>query len=158
MKIMINLNLLNLREVHKYTQEEVAEKINVSRQAVAKWESGKSLPDINNCIALSQLYNVSLDTLVNYEQTDGTPPLPPPKGKHAFGTVTVGERGQIVLPKKSREVFNIKPGDTLMVLGDENQGGLALIDAKLFISNFEFIKKAAGLKSSIKSNNGEEND
>lgn len=45
-----------------------------------------------------------------------------PKGKHIFGTVKVGERGQIVIPKEAREVFNIQPGDTLLVLGDEEKG------------------------------------
>lgn len=45
-----------------------------------------------------------------------------PKGKHIFGTVKVGERGQIVIPKEARELFDIKSGDTLLVLGDENQG------------------------------------
>ncbi|MGE8205364.1 SDR family oxidoreductase [Heyndrickxia sp. NPDC080065] len=39
-----------------------------------------------------------------------------------FGLVKVGERGQIVIPKKSREIFNIGPGDSLLVLGDESQG------------------------------------
>lgn len=45
-----------------------------------------------------------------------------PKGKHIFGTVKVGERGQIVIPKEARELFNIQPGDTLLVLGDEEKG------------------------------------
>lgn len=45
-----------------------------------------------------------------------------PAGKHIFGTVKVGEKGQIVIPKKAREIFNIKPGDSLLVLGDEEQG------------------------------------
>jgi len=44
-----------------------------------------------------------------------------PKGKYAW-TVKVGEKGQIVIPKEAREVFNIKPGDTLILLGDEEQG------------------------------------
>ncbi len=44
-----------------------------------------------------------------------------PKGKYAW-TVTVGEKGQIVIPKQAREVFGIKPGDTLIVLGDEERG------------------------------------
>ena len=44
-----------------------------------------------------------------------------PKGKYAW-TVTVGEKGQIVIPKQAREVFDIKPGDTLVVLGDEKRG------------------------------------
>ena len=49
-----------------------------------------------------------------------------PKGKHIFGTVTVGSKGQIVIPKKARDVFGIQPGDTLMLVGDEKQG-LAII-------------------------------
>ena len=45
-----------------------------------------------------------------------------PKGKHVFGTVKVGEKGQIVIPKEARTVFGIRPGDTLLVLGDEARG------------------------------------
>ena len=44
-----------------------------------------------------------------------------PKGKYAW-TATVGEKGQIVIPKQAREVFGIKPGDTLILLGDEERG------------------------------------
>lgn len=43
-----------------------------------------------------------------------------PKGKYAW-TVTVGEKGQIVIPKQARDVFDIKPGDTLVILGDEKK-------------------------------------
>ena len=46
----------------------------------------------------------------------------PPKGKHVFGSVRVGEKGQIVIPKQCRDVFDIKPGDTLLLLGDEERG------------------------------------
>lgn len=44
-----------------------------------------------------------------------------PKGKYAW-TVRVGEKGQIVIPKEARDVFDIQPGDTLLVLGDEKRG------------------------------------
>jgi len=44
-----------------------------------------------------------------------------PEGKYAW-TVTVGEKGQIVIPKQARDIFDIKLGDTLIVLGDEKQG------------------------------------
>ena len=44
-----------------------------------------------------------------------------PKGKYAW-TATVGEKGQIVSPKQAREIFNIKPGDTLVLFGDEERG------------------------------------
>ncbi len=47
--------------------------------------------------------------------------LTKPKGKYAW-TATVGEKGQIVIPKQARELFNIKPGDTLVLLGDEKRG------------------------------------
>ncbi len=43
------------------------------------------------------------------------------EGKYAW-TATVGEKGQIVIPKKARELFHIKPGDTLLLLGDEKRG------------------------------------
>ena len=45
-----------------------------------------------------------------------------PKGKHIFGTAKVGEKGQIVIPKESRDLFHIQPGDTLLFLADEAQG------------------------------------
>ena len=45
-----------------------------------------------------------------------------PRGRHIFGTAKVGERGQIVIPKEAREVFGIRPGDTLLILGDEDNG------------------------------------
>ena len=52
-------------------------------------------------------------------------------GKHIFGTVKVGEKGQIVIPKEARDIFGIKPGDTLLVLGDESQG-LAIVKNEVF--------------------------
>lgn len=56
-----------------------------------------------------------------------------PKGKHLFGTVKVGEKGQIVIPKDAREIFNIKPGDSLIVLGDE-ASGLAIMKNDVFMA------------------------
>ncbi|MDC2930337.1 AbrB/MazE/SpoVT family DNA-binding domain-containing protein [Clostridioides difficile] len=50
------------------------------------------------------------------------------KGQHIFETVKVGERGQIVIPKEAREIFDINAGDTLLVLGDEEQG-IAIVKA-----------------------------
>ena len=44
------------------------------------------------------------------------------RDRHIFGTVKVGEKGQIVIPKEARTVFGIRPGDTLLVLGDEKNG------------------------------------
>ena len=50
------------------------------------------------------------------------------KTRHIFGSVKVGERGQIVIPKEAREIFGIEPGDLLLVLGDLERG-LALVKA-----------------------------
>lgn len=51
-----------------------------------------------------------------------------PEGKHIFGVVNVGDKGQIVIPKRARDIFGLKPGDQLLVLGDESQG-IALVKA-----------------------------
>lgn len=53
----------------------------------------------------------------------------PPKGKHMFGSVKVGDKGQIVIPARARKIFDIQPGDNLIVLGDEGQG-IAIIKEK----------------------------
>lgn len=121
MKSMISRNLKSLRKKNQYTQEEIAEKINVSRQSVAKWENGESNPDIESCIKLANLYNVKLDDLVNHSEEE-TGIGVPPKGKFFFGSVVVGERGQIVIPKEARIVFNINAGDKLLILGDDERG------------------------------------
>ena len=54
-----------------------------------------------------------------------------PDGKHIFGVVNIGDKGQIVIPKKARDVFGLKPGDQRLVLGDEKQG-IALVKASVF--------------------------
>lgn len=135
---MISVNLRILRKANKFTQEEVAEKINVSRQAVAKWEKGDSLPDINNCMSLAELYGITIDNLVK-ETEDYNIPIIPPKGKHIFGTATMGERGQIVIPKKARDLFGIKHGDSVVILGDEAQGGIAIMKSETFMRNLELL-------------------
>ena len=57
-----------------------------------------------------------------------------PKGKYAW-TATVGEKGQIVIPKQAREIFEIKPGDTLVLLGDEKRG-IAIPNKGTFMNLF----------------------
>ena len=54
----------------------------------------------------------------------------PPEGKYAW-TAKVGEKGQIVIPKQAREIFHIKPGDTLLLLGDKSQG-IAIVNNDAF--------------------------
>ncbi len=51
-------------------------------------------------------------------------------GKYIFGVVKVGDKGQVVIPKDARKVYGIQPGDTLMLLGDQN--GMALLRTEIF--------------------------
>ena len=53
-------------------------------------------------------------------------------GKYIFGVVKVGDKGQIVIPKDARQVYGIKPGDALIILGDER--GIALLKTEIFQS------------------------
>ena len=115
-------NLVDLRKYHAMSQEELAERIGVSRQTLSKYETGESLPDIEKCKALADVCGITVDDMISYEKTDGMGLMVPPRGKHIFGMVRVGEKGQIVIPAKARKIFDIKPGDNLVVLGDEGQG------------------------------------
>jgi AbrB family looped-hinge helix DNA binding protein len=65
------------------------------------------------------------------------------KTNHIFGTVKVGERGQVVIPKEAREIFDIRPGDMLFVLGDEERG-IALIKAEILQEFAEKILEKSG--------------
>ena len=135
---MIGQNLQKLRKQKSMTQEALAEAVGVTRQTIAKWETEESTPDLEMSGKLAAVLNVSLDDLVNAPEgeLDGTPGM---QGKHMFGVVTVGDKGQIVIPVRARRVFHINPGDQLMVLGDENSG-LALVDAEFFLKMAEGIK------------------
>ena len=129
MKNMIGMNLKYLRDIHNLSQEQLAEKLGVSRQTVAKWENGESLPDIERCAELAMMFAVSLDALatcplderVVAEESHAD-------GKYVFGIVKVGERGQVVIPKHARDVYDIKPGDKMLVVGDER--GMAFAKMK----------------------------
>jgi len=138
---MFNENLVRLRKINQMTQEDIAEAVGVSRQAVAKWESGETIPDLEKCKLLAELFGVSLDDLANYEPEDNLGLDVPPKGKHLFGMVTVGDKGQIVIPARARKLFDISPGDQLVVLGDESQG-MAIIKAKDFLNMANMIRNA----------------
>lgn len=134
--------MTELRKLNNYSQEELAERIGVSRQTLSKYETGESLPDIEKCRQLADVFSVTVDDLISYEKSDeenmgyGIPP----RGKHIFGMVRVGEKGQIVIPAKARKIFDIAPGDNLIVLGDEGQG-IALIKEKSLLGLINRAKK-----------------
>ncbi len=111
-------NFKLFRKKSGFTQEDIAEKLGVSRQAVAKWENGDTTPDIEFCIQLANLYGTTVDALVCKEYMNDDPE----SGKFAFGVAKVNDKGQITLPKKAREIFNIKAGDSLLILGEEGRG------------------------------------
>lgn len=116
-------NLKIFRKKSGYTQEQIAEKIGVSRQAIAKWENGDAMPDVENIIALADVYEVTVDSLVRNVAAAGGASS---EKQHIFGLVRVNDKGQITLPKQCRDIFGIKPQDTLLILGDEDRG-IALV-------------------------------
>lgn len=121
MDIKISENLRALRIKSKRSLEDVAEIIDVSRQSVSKWESGESYPDIEKCVRLAKLYNVSLDALVNKTISE----LVQDESKEnqfMFGLTRLEENGTLKLPQRAIEVFEITTNDALLVVGDKNQG------------------------------------
>ena len=136
---MFRDNLVHLRKLNRMTQEDVAEKVGVTRQAIAKWESGETVPDLDKCRLLADVFGVSLDDLAKYKAEENLGLDLPPKGKHLFGIVTVGDKGQIVIPAKARKLFDISAGDQLVVLGDEGQG-MAIIKAQSFLAMADAVR------------------
>ena len=122
---MLDKNLQTLRRARGLTQEQAAAAVGVTRQALSKWESGESLPDLRNCAALARFYGVTVDDLLGYDEAETGLPLPP-RGRHSFGFVTVDEAGRLPLPEAARRLFAIAPGDRLLLLGEEGNG-LALL-------------------------------
>lgn len=143
---MLKDNLIMLRNMHSYSQEEIAEKINISRQAYAKWESGATVPDIEKCSLLAEVYGVTLDKLVNSDASnEPEEPMLAPKGKNIWGTITINDRGQIVIPKPARDKFNLVGGTRIVVLSDES--GIALVAAEQFEAHMQMIMKLAATRS-----------
>lgn len=73
-------NIKKLRKEKNLSQEQLAEMLNVSRQAVSKWESGKTYPDIDNLVLLRDIFNVTLDDLIiNENKTKSEDTIEPSK-------------------------------------------------------------------------------
>jgi len=143
---MLKENLVMLRGINGYSQEEIAEKINISRQAYAKWESGATIPDIEKCSKLAQIYGVTVDSLIKTESAEGIGIIPPaPKGKNIWGSVTINDRGQLVVPKGARDKFGLCGGKRLIVLSDDE--GIVLMPAEKFEENVRKIMELAAKKN-----------
>ena len=142
---MFKDNLVSLRKIHDMSQEELADAIGVSRQTLSKYETGESLPDIEKCMLIANVFGVSVDDLLNFDsKSEESMGLSvPPRGKHIFGMVKMGDKGQIVIPAKARKIFDLNPGDNLLVLGDEGQG-LAIIKEKGLLDLLRNAKNPRG--------------
>ena len=139
---MFKENLIMLRNIHGFSQEEIAAKVNISRQAYAKWESGATVPDIEKCSLLAEVYGVTIDSLMKGDNDEVREELKPaPRGKNIWGTITINDRGQLVIPKAAREKFGLVGGERLVVLSDEE--GIDLIEAKKFEENLQEMKELA---------------
>ena len=135
---MVGENIIFLRKRNGMTQEALSERINVSRQTVAKWERGESEPDCSSLMRLSTLFNVTIDALVGNVDEDQKMIGVAPKGKYFFGMAKIGEDGSIVLPQKALEIFNLSVGSELAVLGDEDRG-FALVPKKQITDMFSLV-------------------
>ncbi len=141
---MLKDNLIVLRNMYGMSQEEIAEKIGISRQAYAKWEKGATVPDIEKCKRLADFYGVTVDSLLKTETEDKIGMIPPaPKGKNIWGSVAINERGQIVIPKAAREKFGWNGGQRLIVLSDEE--GVALLPAETFEARMKAVMEYASM-------------
>lgn len=131
MNICIADNLRFLRCKNGYTLEALAEIISVSRQSIAKWEAGDSVPDIINCVKLATLYKISLDELVNrpLKSTEDSDFIA--EGNKICGVVDLSKEGSLQLPKSIMELFDIHGGDKILLLADKNQG-IALLKCSQF--------------------------
>lgn len=133
---MIGDNIKFYRKKNQLTQDDIAEACNVTRQAVSKWENGETVPDIEKCDRLASFYGIKLDALMHYnEKVGNTKMAPPPEGNFLWGTVKLGNRGQIVIPKEARDKYGLQEGSRLVVLGDEE--GIALIQTEKFESRLK---------------------
>lgn len=141
---MLQDNLIMLRNMYGMSQEKIAERIGISRQAYAKWERGATVPDIEKCKRLADFYDVTIDSLLKTESEDKIGIIPPaPKGKNIWGSVTINERGQVVIPKAAREKFGWSGGQRMIVLSDEE--GIALIPAETFEAKMKTVMEYASM-------------
>lgn len=119
-----NNRLYQLRKQKGLSQEELANRLNVSRQTVSKWEVGDSTPDMEKLIAISDLFDVSLDKLVMGKEDEEIPP-----------TTTKSEL-VTVLNEKVLTSKNKKKAKTILKIVGIILGAILLIDILSMIIYF----------------------
>jgi len=122
MELHIAENLRLLRARRGDSLEAIAEIIGVSRQAVAKWESGETYPDIVNCLRLARLYKISLDELVAVRLQ----PTPEEGREKIMGMTRLSDTYGLTLPRSIITLFDLQAGENLLLLADKQQG-IALV-------------------------------
>lgn len=128
--------LRKLRMEARMTQEDLAERMNVSRQSVAKWESGDSVPDVIKCGELAKIFDITIEDIALLFMGKEEQAKMIPKNKFIFGKCIVTDH-KITLPDEAMRVFGIKEGEELVLLGDI-ECGLALMPLSAIDS---FIKE-----------------
>lgn len=131
MNLCIADNLKVLRYKSGYTLEALAEIISVSRQSVAKWEAGDSVPDIVNCVKLASLYKISLDELVNMSLKDVISNEFVPEDGRICGVLEILPENTLHIPDTIMEMFSMHCGDKILLLADKKQG-IALVKCSHF--------------------------
>ena len=116
----MNNRLRQLRLKSKMTQEELAEKMNVSRQTVAKWEAGDSIPDIAKCSVLASIFNLYLDDIADMFIDRDDERSMHPKNQYFLGISKIENR-TVVLPENAMKMYGFKEGDVLLILGNSSQ-------------------------------------
>ncbi len=113
MNIKISNRLIELRKKYGYSQEQLAEKLGLSRQAVSKWERAEASPDTDNLICLAKLYNVSLDELLSTDEEDIESIIKDNKEKN-----NEDEKTQGIYIKEGEDTLTIKNGQIHIVAND----------------------------------------
>ncbi len=103
---------------NRYSREELASVLGVSRQTITKWENGSSVPNIEDAKKLAKVFHLSLDELVG---NDVCGKLGPDE-KGFWGTVSVKNGGYVMIPKKVLDFMDIRWGDELLIVTDIERG------------------------------------
>lgn len=118
----MNYSLRLLRNEKKMTQEELAEKMEVSRQTVAKWENKESIPDIAKCRKLANIFGLSLDEIASIFVNDEALKISSKQSNKVFFGIDRLENNRVNLPENALSKFGLKNGDEVIILGDSSQG------------------------------------
>ena len=115
MKMILSEKIIMLRKKYGWSQEELAERLDISRQSVSKWESGASIPDLERIVSMSQLFGVTTDYLLKdeMEETEFADGMTP---EITEGKVITVEEANTFLEATKKYAARIAPAVSLCVL------------------------------------------